>query len=162
MTGASGISGRKLSGPAGGRDTRSAAVIAIEPPRVLGSYTVLVPRPDRLGNDRGTLLVPEAATPLATYTGWNLRSRAAGAENELASLTGSYFPLPRTRAEREATGDRRPSIEEIYGSFEEYRRRFAAACASLVERRFLLPEDARRFEEERESERELFAGAAGK
>src|SRR6185503_2674705 len=110
----------------------------------------------RLGNDRGTLLVPEAATPLATYTGWNLRSRAAGAENELMSLAGSYFPLPRTRAERGAGGDRRPSVEELYGSFEDYRRQFAEVCAGLVEKRYLLAEDARLLVEGREADREAF------
>jgi hypothetical protein len=144
-----------------GPEFREKGIIALEPPRVLGSYPVLVPRPDRVGNDRGTLLVPEAAAPLATYTGWNLRARAAGAENELASLAGSYFPLPRTRAEREAAGDRRPSVEEIYRGFEEYRRRFAAVCAGLVERRYLLAEDARLLVEAREGEREAFAGVGG-
>ena len=55
-------------------------------------------RHDADGNDLGTLLPAEVAVPLATYTGWNLRRREAGAEGMLASLAGSYLPFPRTRA----------------------------------------------------------------
>jgi hypothetical protein len=54
---------------------------------------------------------------------------------------GSYFPFAWTRAEREASGDPRPSIEERYRSREEYLGRVAAAALALVRRRLLLPED---------------------
>ncbi len=65
--------------------------------------------------------------PLATYTGWNLRRRDAGAEGMLASLSGSYIPFPSTEAERQANRDPRWSIEKPYGNFEEYRKRWHAA-----------------------------------
>ena len=96
------------------------------------------------GNDLGTLLPPEVAVPLATYTGWNLRRREAGAEAMLASLTGSYIPFARTAAERRATGDPRPSIEERYKDFETYKKQLTATCQDLVKQRLLLPEDADR------------------
>jgi hypothetical protein len=140
-----------------GPDFHGKGIISIEPPRVSGAYGVLVPRPDGLGNDQGTLLLPEVATPLATYTGWNLRARSAGAEGALVSLTGSYFPLPATRAERLAAGDPRPSIEELHGSFQGYRERFAAVCRDLQERRFLLEEDATRLIERSGESRARFA-----
>jgi hypothetical protein len=133
-------------------------IITIEPPRIVGRYVVLVPRSDPDGNDLGTLLAPEVAVPLATYTGWNLRRREAGAEGMLVSLTGSYLPLARTRAERLRAGDPRPSVAERYGSFEEYRKRFAAACANLVKQRYLLDEDARRLAVRQERERGQFVG----
>jgi hypothetical protein len=120
------------------------AVISIEPPRIRGHYVVLVPKSGPDGNDLGTLLPPEVAVPLATYTGWNLRRRDAGAEAMLLSLSGSFVPFPRTRAERLATGDPRESIEERYGTFETYRQRFATTCDDLVKRRYLLKEDADR------------------
>lgn len=123
---------------------RSRGIITVLPPRKLGDFEVLVPRCDADGIDRGTLLPPEVAVPLATYTGWNLRRRDVGAEDMLASLTGSFIPFPKTRNEREASGDPRRSIEERYEGLDDYRRKFAEACEDLVEKRYLLREDARR------------------
>jgi len=140
-----------------GPEFHSKGIISIEPPRVTGAYGVLVPRPDRLGNDTGTLLVPDVAVPVATYTGWNLRTRTAGAENQLVSLVGSYIPLARTRTEREASGDPRPSVEELYGSYEEYLKRYRAACETLVARKFLLEADAEKLIRSREEMQSLFA-----
>jgi hypothetical protein len=142
-----------------GPDFAAKGLVTVEPPRVLGRYVVKVPKSDADGNDLGTLLPPEVAVPVATYTGWNLRRRDAGAEAMLASLAGSYVPFPRTRAERRATGDPRASLEERYGSYDEYRKRFAAACEALIGRRYLLREDADRLLAGREKLRDLFRGA---
>ncbi len=139
-----------------GPDFATRGIISLEPPRLLGDYVVKVPRSDADGNDLGCLLPPEVAVPLATYTGWNLRRRDAGAEGMLASLTGSYLPFPRTAAERKATGDPRRSVAERYGTFEQYKKRCAAACAELVKRRYLLQEDADRFLAGRDRVRALF------
>jgi hypothetical protein len=135
----------------------SKGIIAVEPPKVLGNYVVLVPRSDPDGNDLGTLLPPEVAVPLATYAGWNLRRREAGAEAMLAGLLGSYLPFPATRAERLKSGDPRQSIQERYGAFKEYKRRFEAACQELLKGRYLLAEDARRLTERQQRERPRFA-----
>jgi hypothetical protein len=139
-----------------GPDFETRGTITVEPPRIRGLYTVRVPKSGPDGNDLGCLLPPEVAVPLATYTGWNLRRRDAGAEGMLVSLMGSYIPFPKTRAEREATGDPRQSVEDRYGNFEAYRKQFAAACDELVERRYLLPEDAKRLVAGREKVRERF------
>ena len=90
---------------------------------------MLVPKSGADGNDLGTLLPPEVAVPLATYTGWNLRRRDAGAEGMLASLLGSYIPFAEDPGRAAGRGRPAESIEERYGDFDEYRRRFAAACA---------------------------------
>ncbi len=140
-----------------GPEFRARGIISNHPPLVnKGHYAIMVPKSGPDGNDLGTLLPPEVAVPLATYTGWNLRRRDVGAEGQLASLAGSYIPFPRTRAERQKTGDPRESIEERYGSFEEYRKRFAAECDELVRKRYLLENDARRLQAGREKLRELF------
>ena len=110
--------------------------VTVEPPRVVGQYVILVPKSDADGNDLGTLLPAEVAVPFATYTGWNLRRRDVGAEAMLASLAGSYLPLPATAPQRKASGDPRPSVEERYGSFEGYRKAFLAARAALLGRRW--------------------------
>lgn len=125
-----------------GPDFASKGVITVEPPRVGGRYGVRVPKCGPDGNELGTLLLPDVAVPLATYTGWNLRRRDVGAEGMLALLMGSYIPLPATRADRLATGDPRPSVAERYGSYETYRQQYADACADLRRRGFLLREDA--------------------
>jgi hypothetical protein len=118
-----------------------------------------VPRSGPDGNDLGTLLPVEVAVPLATYTGWNLRRRDVGAEAMLASLSGSYLPFARTKAEAKATGDPRQSVEERYGSFAEYRKRHAAACEDLMKRGYLLREDAERLTAGLERYRDRFPGS---
>ncbi|MFL6711477.1 MAG: alpha/beta hydrolase domain-containing protein, partial [Sulfurifustis sp.] len=81
--------------------------------------------------------------PLGTYTGWNLR-RAGFAEDEVCGLTGSFIPFARTRAEREANGDPRPSLEERYGTHDGYVAAVRAAANRLVAQRLLLGADAER------------------
>jgi hypothetical protein len=131
-------------------------IITREPPVVTSYYQSWVPKADANGNDVGTLNLPDIAVPLATYTGWNLRKKEVGAEGELASLLGSYIPFARTKAKREKTGDPRMSIEECYGSFENYQKRYAEACERLVNGRCLLAEDAKRLIEARAKVRNLF------
>jgi hypothetical protein len=142
-----------------GPEFAAKGVITVEPPRVLGQYVVRVPKCGPDGNDLGTLLPPEVAVPLATYTGWALRRRDVGAEGMLVRLMGSYIPLPRTHADRRATGDPRDSVAERYGSYEVYRRQFGAVCDDLAGRRYLLREDADRLLTGRERHRGAFPTA---
>jgi hypothetical protein len=140
-----------------GPDFRTRGIITQEPPEKKGGYSVLVPACDPDGNELGMLRPPEVQVPLATYTGWNLRRRDVGAEGMLASLAGSYIPFAKTKAERLKAGDPRfHSIEEGYGSFEEYKKRFTAACDDLVKRRLLLKEDAEKLIAGREKYRDWF------
>jgi hypothetical protein len=127
-----------------GPDFHAKGIVTIEPPRVGKQYGVLVPKAGPDGNELGTLLVPDVAVPIASYTGWNLRRRDVGAEGMLALLMGSSIPLPRTKAERLASGDPRQSLEERYGTFAAYRKQYSTACADLVRRGYLLDEDSER------------------
>jgi hypothetical protein len=131
-------------------------IITVEPPRIIGKYAVLVPRSDPDGNDLGTLLPPEVSVPLATYTGWNLRGRDAGAEAMLANLLGSYIPFPKTKAQRLSTGDPRLSLEERYGTFSRYQSEFTDLCNKQIRARYLLTEDAQRLIAAREKYRSRF------
>jgi hypothetical protein len=126
-----------------------------EPPLIQGHYGVLVPKCDVDGNDLGTLLVPEVKTPLATYTGWNLRRLAAGADGMLLSLTGSFIPFPRTKDERLSSRDPRKSLEERYGTYEAYLQQFEKATGELAA--WALADDLRAKVQERKKVRELFA-----
>ena len=107
-------------------------------------YRALVARVGSDGNELAGIRLPDIAEPLATYTGWNLY-KAPFTEGELCDRDGSYSPLPATRAERAATGDPRPSLEERYGSHANYSLKLEAAVKTLVKERFLLVEDAERY-----------------
>lgn len=94
---------------------------------------------DADGNEVAGIRLPPIAVPLGTYTGWNVyRAHPC----ELCDRDGSLIPFSRTRSEREATGDPRPSLEERYGSQDIYVARVEAAAAALVADRLLLPADA--------------------
>jgi hypothetical protein len=116
-------------------------IVSYEPPKVGKSFTVLVPQSDADGNDLGGVRLPEMAVPLATYTGWNLRDPSIGAPDQRLSFLGSFVPFSRTRAEREKSGDPRPSVSERYTSREQYLEKFGEAAKKLVRERFLLEED---------------------
>ena len=121
-------------GAGGGRQT-------VLPPTRGGSYQVLVPTTDRDGHDVAGIHTVDIAAPVGTNTGWNLH--AAGPRGrDLCSLTGSFFPFARTRAERMASGDPRLSLEERYGDHAGFVAAVRQAADESVARRLLLPEDA--------------------
>jgi len=107
-------------------------------------YRTLVSQVDADGNELGGVRLPDIAVPLATYTGWNLY-KAPYPEGELCDRDGSYAAFARTRAERERTGDPRPSLAERYGDQASFVRRLSDAAYALVADRLLLAEDAARF-----------------
>ena len=79
-------------------------------------------------------------TDVAVPTGTN------DAQNQPQTFTcmliGSFSPFAATKAERERTGDARPSIEERYHGRDDYVNRIRIAAQDLLARGFLLPEDA--------------------
>ena len=102
-------------------------------------YSTRVAAVDGDGNETSGIRLPPIAVPLATYTGWNLYARVP---SELCDRDGSYIPFAKTKAERAATNDPRPSIEERYGSRADYVAKVRAAADALVRDRLLLPADA--------------------
>jgi hypothetical protein len=120
-------------------------VISVHPPRPIGKggYIILVPKVDADGNEIAGIRLPAIQIPRGTYTGWNLQRRGL-AEDELSGLLGSYIPFPKTRAECYRNRDPRPSLQERYKNTADYVRQVAHAARSLVEQRYLLPEDAER------------------
>lgn len=111
-------------------------------PTVPGApYPVFVAAPDADGNERGGIRMPDVSVPVATYTGWNPRHPETGGAEQIMPMQGSTFPFARTAAERQATGDLRPSIAERYPSRDEYLAQVRTAARALVADRYLLPED---------------------
>jgi hypothetical protein len=111
------------------------------PPGVGAPYRALVPAVDADGNEVAGIRLPDVAVPLATYTGWNLRAAAYGAEGVLAPYNGSYLAFAQTRAERLRSHDPRPSVEERYPTREVYLARMTEAALQLRGQGFLLDED---------------------
>ncbi len=107
-------------------------------------YRPLVTQVDADGNEIAGILLPEIAVPLGTHTGWNLY-KSPFPEGELCDRDGTFAPFAATRAEREAKGDPRPSLEERYGNQAGYVRRVEQAVKKLVSERLLLAEDGERF-----------------
>ena len=69
-------------------------------------YPPYIPKTDSDGNDIAGVRLPDLRVPLATYTGWALRSGAHA--NDGCEASGQFIPFPRTEAERAASGDPRP------------------------------------------------------
>ena len=105
------------------------------------AWVALVAKVDADGNEIAGVRLPDIAVPVATYTGWNLY-KAPYPQGELCDRDGSYLAFAKTKAEREAKGDPRPSLEERYGSHAAYVEKVRAAADELVRARLLLAEDA--------------------
>ncbi len=111
------------------------------------TYVALIPQVDADGNEVAGIRLPPIATPVATYTGWNLY-KAPYPEGELCDREGSYLSFAVTKAEREASGDPRPSLQERYPHHDAYRKQVDKETRALMAERLLLPEDAARYVDE--------------
>jgi hypothetical protein len=118
-------------------------VLTLQPPPIRQVLPTLVPRVDADGNETTGVASVLHQVPLGTYTGWN--TVAAGFyKGQIRTNTGSFIPFARTRAERLASGDPRPSLEERYGTHGNYMAKVRAAAERLVRGRYLLQDDADR------------------
>ena len=104
-------------------------------------YPTYVPKTDADGNDLAGVRLPDVTVPLATYTGWGLRAGAQA--NDGCEATGQMIPFPKTKADRIAAGDPRPSVEERYSSLAAYTERVTHAIDEMVAKRLMLQEDAK-------------------
>lgn len=114
--------------------------IMAEPPVFGAAYSVLVPKVDAEGNTIAGLRNTNVQVPLGTYLGWNVR-KAGFSEGDSCDLTGSFIPFFKTKVDRLAVGDPRPSVQERYPTHADYVAAVTAAADSLVSQRLLLPED---------------------
>ena len=119
----------------------SKGIVTQEPPKIGKPFPVLVPAVDKDGNDRAGIALPELSVPLATYCGWNTFNERSGPTHEISSMKGSFIPFAQTKAEREANGDPRPSIEERYLNRDHYLGKIASAALESADEGYLLPAD---------------------
>ncbi len=133
-----------------GPDFASKGIWSVVPPVLRGTpYAILVPRTDQDGNDLAGLRQVEVAVPIATYTGWNTRSGVASPDG--CDASGMMLAFPKTRAERLASGDPRPSIEERYPGHQAYVDAVREAAWGIRAAGFLLEEDVLRYIAEAEA-----------
>jgi hypothetical protein len=118
-------------------------VITNVPPPIKQIIVPLVPKVDFDGNEIAGVRSLQLRLPLGTYLSWN--PIAVGSlRGENATLSGGFIPFARTRAERIANGDPRPSIEERYTTVGNYYFAASVIAKSMIAQRILLPEDAAR------------------
>lgn len=111
------------------------------PPKVGAAFPTLLPQVDADGNETAGIRAPMLVAPLATFTGWNFRKPTQGAPDQLYSMVGSTFLLPKTKADRAKTKDPRPSIEERYKGRADYLSKYEAAARDLAAKGFLNESD---------------------
>ena len=111
------------------------------PPRIARVIDMVVPRVDVDGNEVGGVPVVLRLAPLGTYLGWNVTA-AGFHKDQICNYAGGMIPFARTKAEREAGGDSRLSLEERYGTHAGYVKAVEAAAVKAVAAGFLLQPDA--------------------
>ena len=118
-------------------------IISMQPPAVRQTLPSLAPKVDADGNETSGVASVLHQAPLGSYLGWNVTA-AGFNKGSGCGTSGGYIPFAKTKAERVAAGDPRPSLEERYGTHERYVAVVHAAAVRLVHDRFLLQEDAER------------------
>ena len=124
-------------------------VPTVVPATVGRDYPCLVSQVDADGNEVAGIRLPLVSLPLASHLGWNRRHADIGGEGQTLStggasggtLRGSSIPFAATRAEREASGDPRLSIEERYESRQAFLNQIEAAARQLAAEGYILKED---------------------
>jgi hypothetical protein len=109
---------------------------ALRAPTRLSAAVIQVPKRDRDANAVGGVRLPDIAAPTGTNGGQNQP------QTFTCMLVGSFSAFAATKADRERTGDTRPSIEERYRSRDDYVNRVRIAAQDLLARGFLLSDDA--------------------
>jgi Alpha/beta hydrolase domain len=118
-------------------------VHTVVPPVVKGVINMKVPRVDADGNELGGVPVVLRDAPLGTYLGWNVTAEGFN-KGKLCNYAGGWIPFAKTRDERMAKGDPRPSLEERYKDHAGYVAAVRAAAEKAIGSGFLLKADADR------------------
>jgi hypothetical protein len=118
------------------------------PPPIKRVIKMLVPRVNADGNEVGGVPLVLNDAPLGTYLGWNITDGRTSPPltqyrpfhgGQLCDYVGGMIPFAKTKAEREASGDARLSLEERYTDHAGYVEAVRQAAANAVALGFLLP-----------------------
>jgi hypothetical protein len=108
-----------------------------EPPPIKSVIKMLVPTVDSDGNELGGVPTVLRDAPLGTYLGWNITSSGFHA-GQVCNYVGGMVPLAKTKNQRLAANDPRPSLEERYGTHAGYVAAVRAAADNAACQGYLL------------------------
>ena len=118
--------------------------VASKVPTVVQVLPQVVPTVDRDGNEIPGLKSPLLQNPLGTYLGYN--TFPSGFQKGQTCIqnapAGGYVAFAETKAAREAVGDPRLSLEERYGTRENWLAGVKASANAMVVQRYLTKADA--------------------
>ena len=118
-------------------------IIDNAPPKIKQVIPTLAAKVNADGNEIAGVHALLLQVPLGTYTGWN--PIASGLlKGQECQLQAGTIPFAKTKAERMAKGDPRPSLEERYGNLANYYSMAVSAANKAIAEKLLLPEDADR------------------
>jgi hypothetical protein len=129
-------------------------ILDVNPPDFSGPvYPSFVSKVDADGNDVAGVRLPPVAAPIATTSGWGLRSAVfgggpSGGNMDGCESSGQWIAFKARQAERMAAGDPRKSLEERYKDHAGYVKEVAKAAQKLEKQGFLLAEDVQKFIDE--------------
>ncbi len=123
---------------------------ALQPPRMRRMLPSRVPRVNADGNEISGIPSVHLQVPLGTYTGFNALAAGYGKGGNCVFF-GGFIPFAKTKAEREAKGDPRASLEERYGDHAGFVAKVRAAVAKQQADGWLLEDDAQRLIKEAEA-----------
>ena len=122
------------------------------PPPIKHVIKTLVPRVDKDGNEMGGVPTVQNDAPLGTYLGWNITAGPGDPgydpanprpfhAGQVCNYTGGMVPFFKTKAQRDAVGDPRLSLEERYGNHAGYVAAVTAAANNAFAKGYLLAAD---------------------
>jgi Alpha/beta hydrolase domain len=118
-------------------------VMTVVPPRIKHVIHMKVPKVDADGNELGGVPVVLRDAPLGTYLGWNITA-AGFHKGQVCNYAGGMIPFAKTKAERLANEDPRPSLEERYTNHAGYVSAVTAAADKAMAQGFLLEADMKK------------------
>src|SRR5712671_3015278 len=107
------------------------------PPPIRHVIKMLAPRVDADGNELGGLPTVLRDAPLGTYLGWNI-TIAGFHQGQVCNYVGGMVPFAKTKAQRLANNDARPSLEERYKTHDGYVAAVRAAADNAACQGYML------------------------
>ena len=119
------------------------------PPPIKSVVKMMVPKVDADGNELGGVPTVQRDAPLGTYLGWNITAGPGDVNyqnqpfhaGQVCNYVGGMVPFFKTKAERDAVGDPRLSLEERYGNHAGYVAAVTKAANNAFTRGYLLAAD---------------------
>ena len=116
------------------------------PPPIKSIVKMLVPKVDSDGNELGGVPTVLRDAPLGTYLGWNVTAGPTDSTydgrpfhaGQVCNYVGGMVPFAKTRQQRLAVNDPRPSLEERYETHDGYVAAVKKAADSAACQGYLL------------------------